>query len=204
MIRNSVKRKAALATSIALATMILGVGASSASVITYNVNQFFGGGSVVGTLTTNGNLGTINYFDITSFSLQLNGIGSSFHIASTDPTGVIWGGGADITASLQNLKFNFSASDNGFLVFQDGFSSGNHYYCLAASSGACLQGQSNVPDHYIDASAVIVPTSGQQIFATAAVPEPATWGLMLLGFSALGFAGYRRRAMTGSSAPRSA
>jgi len=25
-----------------------------------------------------------------------------------------------------------------------------------------------------------------------AVPEPATWGLMLLGFAALGFAGYRR------------
>jgi hypothetical protein len=26
-----------------------------------------------------------------------------------------------------------------------------------------------------------------------AVPEPSTWGIMLLGFAALGYAGYRRR-----------
>jgi hypothetical protein len=192
MSRNSIKQKIALAASLAMTTMLFGVDESSASVITYNVNQFFGGGSVIGTLTTDGNLGTINYYDITSFSLELNGNGASFHIASTDPTGVIWGNGADITASAQNLKFNFSATDNGFLVFQDGLSSGFHYYCLAASSGACLQGQSSVPGYYSDPTAVIVPTSGNLVFATAAVPEPETWGMMLIGFAGLGFAGYRR------------
>ena len=41
------------------------------------------------------------------------------------------------------------------------------------------------------------PAGGQTVFAVgvAAVPEPATWGLMILGFGAMGFA-LRRRSAT--------
>jgi hypothetical protein len=34
--------------------------------------------------------------------------------------------------------------------------------------------------------------SGNQIIATAGVPEPSTWALMLAGFAGVGLAGYRR------------
>ncbi|MGP7985334.1 PEPxxWA-CTERM sorting domain-containing protein [Rhodoblastus sp.] len=30
------------------------------------------------------------------------------------------------------------------------------------------------------------------VTVSSAVPEPATWAMMLLGFAGLGFAGYRR------------
>ena len=39
----------------------------------------------------------------------------------------------------------------------------------------------------------IVDTSGLSAVASA-VPEPATWAMMLLGFAGLGFAGYRSKA----------
>jgi hypothetical protein len=35
-------------------------------------------------------------------------------------------------------------------------------------------------------------TSDSGVLLTAGVPEPSTWGLMLLGFAGLGYAGYRR------------
>jgi hypothetical protein len=35
-------------------------------------------------------------------------------------------------------------------------------------------------------------TSGGTIVGTAAVPEPSTWAMMLIGFAGLGFAGYRQ------------
>jgi PEP-CTERM motif len=38
------------------------------------------------------------------------------------------------------------------------------------------------------------PTCAAQLFARPgpAVPEPSTWAMILLGFAALGFLGYRR------------
>jgi hypothetical protein len=35
---------------------------------------------------------------------------------------------------------------------------------------------------------------------TAAVPEPSTWAMMLLGFAGLGFVAYRRKAKPASMA----
>jgi hypothetical protein len=49
------------------------------------------------------------------------------------------------------------------------------------------------------------PTSGfwTASFPTStAIPEPATWALMLLGFTAVGFAGYRRATSPGGSPAR--
>jgi hypothetical protein len=45
---------------------------------------------------------------------------------------------------------------------------------------------------------------GSFVFETAAtaVPEPATWALMLVGFAGLGFAGYRRGKMSGALTAR--
>ena len=38
------------------------------------------------------------------------------------------------------------------------------------------------------------PAGSQSFTNTAAVPEPSTWAMLLLGFGGLGFAGYRARA----------
>ena len=48
-------------------------------------------------------------------------------------------------------------------------------------------------------SAVGDTPPGQGLLASAPVPEPSVWALMLLGFAGLGFAGYgRRRAAAGA------
>ncbi len=48
----------------------------------------------------------------------------------------------------------------------------------------------------------VISTDGEQqlAYGVGAVPEPATWALMLLGFAGLGFAGYRK-AKAGQTAP---
>jgi YD repeat-containing protein len=47
-------------------------------------------------------------------------------------------------------------------------------------------------DAYGDVISMIDPNGGTTSFAYFAVPEPSTWGTMLLGFAGLAFAGYRR------------
>ncbi|WP_051448337.1 PEP-CTERM sorting domain-containing protein [Bradyrhizobium sp. WSM1417] len=58
-----------------------------------------------------------------------------------------------------------------------------------------------------DAFNRVVITSGQNSFeldsfVAPAVPEPATWAMMMLGFLGLGFMGYRKRSKTGGASFR--
>jgi hypothetical protein len=39
----------------------------------------------------------------------------------------------------------------------------------------------------------LVNEFGAQVFTVAAVPEPATWAMMILGFAGIGFMAYRRK-----------
>ena len=112
-----------------------------------------------------------------------------YHIANTDVGAAVWGAGSDVTASAQDLYFDFGNSP-GFLVFQDGRSSGRHYFCLQAIAGSCLTGKSVIPGFYTDASTQIIFPTGNKIFASVSIPEPASWTLMALKFAGLGFVAY--------------
>ena len=184
-------RRSGLLLGFAILSTLSGAGASSAATITYNVDQTIGLGSVVGAVTTDGATGVLSPSDFTAWSLELNGNGASYHIASSDVGAVVWGSGTDVTASATRLYFNFSGPP-GFLVFQDGFSSGEHYYCDQSVSGACLNGASVVPVFYADPSTQVILPTGNQIIGTSAVPEPSTWAMLLIGFAGLGIAAYRR------------
>jgi PEP-CTERM motif len=185
----------------ALAFVCLGSAAASAD-ITYIVDRTVGTGSVTGTITTNGATGTLNPSDFVAWNLLLTGAGGvSDRITNLDSGAVAWGYGSDVTATTTDLYFNFSGP-YGYMVFQDGFESGTHYYCDASAMSACFAGESVVPQSFTDPSFVNVAQSGNQIIG-AVIPEPSTWAMMLAGFAGLGLAGYRR-ARRAAPAPVSA
>ena len=174
------------------AAATLAAAASPANATVYNVNETIGLGAVVGTITTDGATGTISPSDFTAWDLQLVGLNVTTIITSNDQGAAVWGQGVDITADATHVSFNFSGSDGGFLVFQDGMGSGNTYWCVNSTNGGCLQSESVVPQGFVDPSAQFATRSGNQVIASTAAPEPATWALMLLGFAGLGYAGFRQ------------
>jgi hypothetical protein len=176
------------------AAAMLAVAVSPATATVYNVNRTIDGGSVVGTITTDGATGTIDPSDFIAWDLTLTGVGATTTITNNDTGAAVWGQGADITADASQVSFNFSGSDSGFLVFQDGIMSGNTYWCVDSTSDTCTASEAVVPQRYTDSSAQFATLSGVQVIASAAgaAPEPATWALMLLGFVGLGYAGFRQ------------
>jgi hypothetical protein len=169
-----------------MAALLATAVAQSASALTYDVDYAIGAGSVVGTVETDGNTGTLVASDITAWDLTLNGIGASYTITSGDSDAALFLGGSDVTATKTDLYFNFSGTDVGYLGFQDGAFSGNHYWCNNTSWFACFSGATVTPGSIFDGTAVNVAESGNQIIATASVSEPAAWALMLLGVGGMG------------------
>jgi hypothetical protein len=63
---------------------VLAAAVSPANATVYNVNRTIDGGSVVGTITTDGATGTIDPSDFTAWDLVLSGPGSTVTISSSD------------------------------------------------------------------------------------------------------------------------
>jgi hypothetical protein len=184
------------------AAAALAAAAVPANATVYNVDRTIDGGSVVGTITTDGATGTISPSDFTAWDLVLSGPGSIVTISSGDAIHAVYGSGVDITADATQVSFNFSASDGGFLVFQQTMGSGQTYWCVNSNNGTCNDNESVVPQGFMDPSAQFATRSGNLVIASAtgAAPEPATWALMLLGFAGLGYAGFRQSRTRAASA----
>jgi hypothetical protein len=197
-----------LVSGVALFSMLLGAGVAGAS-ITYDVNQVIGAGSVIGTITTDGVLGTLVAGDFTAWNLVLTGAGGANFTLTNGTSGVEVGnvsdpynphaGTADVTADIHNIYFNFDGGDGGYLGFQQApLYAGQQYWCNASTGQGydCSVGKSVVPAAYNDPSSQYAFAGGKQIIASVAtggVPEPTAWALMVVGFAGLGVALRRRR-----------
>ena len=163
--------------------------------ITYNVDETLGAGSVVGTITTNGTIGTITKgSEIVAFSLTLTdqSLDGGPSVLISNLNGSIFGqynkGGLSATAT--SLLFNYGGSGYSFI-----FSGPSPYdfWCGAdAGSGTC--------NFETDPAEVIGQTSsggnaevlseagvGEKVIGTvSAVPAPTSLAMLGLGLAALG------------------
>jgi hypothetical protein len=169
-----------------LVAMLLLVGVSNASPITYTVNRTIGAGSVAGTIKTDGTVGVLTAANVTDWNLTLND-GSSTFILTGPASGNnshVFITGSDVTATAGALSFNFSGGDSGYFLFQVSFGSGQHYYCDATSAGVCSAGErvvpQNLPGQLATPSGNVVIGAGGPAPGAVALPALSDWGLVLL------------------------
>lgn len=160
---------------LALSTCFGTIQPAFADPITYIVKQSIGGGTVVGQIGTDGTIGTLVTANVKTWTLALNGVGATYNI--TDGNSVVLIQGNAVTATAQNLSFNYSSGGSNLIVFQNGLYSGNHYWCNANVLDACKQGASVVPNSAFDSAAQFEGRTGTQVLGTASgtsTPPPNT------------------------------
>ncbi len=169
--------------ALAVFVVIVGVAVGSASPISYSVSRTIGIGSVTGFIETDGTLGVLGAGNFVDWSLLLNDGTNTYSLYGplSGNNSSVYLSGVDTTATANQILFNFSGTDNGYLLFQYGVNvhDGFHYYCDATFSGICYAGES-VAAAYIG-QGENVTRSGNVVIAGSAVPEPASYGLMLTG-----------------------
>jgi len=187
-----------LVAAFAVSGLLFFAPASRASLLTYDLVPFNGNTSVSGTITTDGTLGVLTGSNIVNWTLNFtNVLGQSFTLIPAN--GQLDFSGSALTATSSSLVFNydepsglsalFFSYPTPFPVVVDGWEATNfsldplHYARLADTSDVNNSITNN-----------LVIESGSETIATiAAIPEPSTWAMMILGFLGVCFMAYRRR-----------
>lgn len=159
-----------------------------AASITYTVNQNFPGLSAQGTITTDGNLGTLTSADILNYDLTVSTdlISASFTQGGSFPPAEV--SGTDLTATASGLFYDFSGASSFFSLGAPG----DTFLCFG-NDGGCGAGSGTGVQIGISGIFADSPTQSgvEQIAATSAVPEPSSIALLALGL--FGAAGAMRR-----------
>jgi len=172
----------------ALSASLFGATACRANAI-YIINNLFAGPiGVDGSITTDGKVGVLSLDDILSFNI-LAAAPVGVPIFTPDDT-IVSLIGDDLVSTGRYITFAYGADDGGVFSFENTFGlPGSHFWCNGtAGQGTCAQGMTVVgadPQNQSFGSVASTTILG-------AVPEPATWTMMLIGFAGLGFTGYRQ------------
>jgi len=180
-------------TSIALAAIASAMLANGAYAATYIVDPLnVPGASVTGTITTDGTLGALGYSNFTGLDLTVSDGNNSGHLDLSNLLNLAaYGSATVLIATNAGLFFDFSSNDaQGFAAFNFG-STG---YCFTAGGITCFG-----TDHSESLQAGGAYYEGPRLSGLVriahvdAVPEPASWALMLGGFGLVGGALRSRR-----------
>ncbi len=102
----------------------------------YNVNRSIGtDGTVVGTITTDGTIGSISLANIVAWDLTINdGVNTHNLVGPDDFNSIDFGFASAVTVSANSMFFNFNVDAAAFAPFQSG--SNWNLWCLS-TTGAC-------------------------------------------------------------------
>lgn len=199
--RRGVSRKSTWL-SASLIALCMSTGAASATTVVDLISGSFGGGvgnfsgeitlDVVGGQAISGT-GEISILGLLDASLVLITTGTPGNIATLGPSypvGFVANDGTD----LFGLDTTYPPDTYGLLFDVNTTKAvSGQYPLINLASGAgnsVFDGKVNGTEYYVAYGTTTI----------SAVPEPATWAMMLLGFAGLGFAGYRRSAKSAALA----
>jgi PEP-CTERM motif len=190
--------------SLLFAALLFPSAPTLAAPITYTLTgdllgnyEGLGSGALTGTITTDGTIGNLSSSDIVQWTINI--AYGSYSNTITQANSVVgkYTGTSGLSATSTELSFQFSSA-SGYNYFE--FSRPSYVSGLYADyvdwQGSSFGSSSN--NLFASADGVgYAETSGQtglQVIAqVAAVPEPSTWAMMLLGFCGLGFMAYRKK-----------
>jgi hypothetical protein len=171
-----------LASALAVAGVVLGTGASAAS-ITYLGTTSFGGGTFTIDVTTDGAISALAWSDITAIDLTVTGGGYSGTAAlGASDFGYQYPDGG-LVATPTALQFDFAQAD---ALFNIGGGDSGASICLGGANYGC--GANTAPGEGFSTNGW--GGASRQVFSrttiATAVPEPALWTLMLVGVGGVG------------------
>lgn len=173
------------------AVAMLAAGSASAAPIVYNVSlPFPSTWTLSGTITTDGMTGALSFAHLTAYNLTAT---KGTTTSSCVSTSCGLGGRSGFSGSATQLTWDFDASPQPETVFT--LPTGG-FICFGPSNGLCAFGnQGNVAAYSTNVNTAQTFTGVQvlgSVAAGGAVPEPASWAMMIVGFGMVG-AGLRYR-----------
>jgi hypothetical protein len=173
-----------------LAAPFATVGSVHASPVTYSYSgDAFGPNSISGSYTASDSI-------TGSFTLQ-DALGANLTSSHITPTSFSFSDGVQTITNLTpplNETFNVSTDGSGniisFIIILDTLNKAGTYTNEIRVQD--VPGENREIARYEDGSAETFSANGH-LTEVAAVPEPSTWAMMILGFFAVGAMTYRRR-----------
>ena len=166
---------------------------SGATAAVYNLDWDVGVGSIVGTIETDGTIGTLQDGNILGFSIVAE---DGVNTVTITPSNSFFANnvGTALSATADHLLFNFDAPGLQYWTAQGGPDNSTNL-CFQSASGACNGSGSGIGLRiFASGQDQHRPLSGTvAIASTAPVPLPAALPLLGLALAGLGAAGLRRR-----------
>ena len=175
--------------------------------ITYFAHDTVGMGSVTGSITTDGVLGTLSTSDILSFDLTLNDRNGTASMIGPSGSAVVFISSDNVTATPTLLEFNFNGNGGYMNFYSPTVCSPPEWSFETTGSGTACNGTTGnewgiaAVDRY--GTGTYSPESGEVVFAkrarlarefqpTTATPEPSLRGVTLILLGVFGIIRVRK------------